>query len=344
MNPNEFLRVVRDNSLDSVYCFIGNEEWLKQNALQTLKKRILPEGLEELNEMSFDAPSLSQIMDAAQTLPVMCERRLVVAIDFPLLSAKKGKDSKKELERFKEWLALPNDTCVTVFYVHGTIESKTILALLEKYAQIVRFETLTESEILKWCNRLLSPFGKTIEPMAVQELVLRAGKDLTTLSGELSKLIAFVGEEKIIHTADVETIVSRSLEFRVFEMFNTLMTSTFSNANVQLASLLQNGEKPVSILSMITRQIRQMCHMRIALDAGFPAQGLKEPLHLVERAVFPVSKQAKLLPASDWKEIYSKCIDLDYSVKSGQMRDIDALQSAMLNITSRRDKVRIGTH
>ena len=77
MTWNEFLQSLKSGALESVYVFAGAEEWLKREALNTLRGKLLPPGLEALNDLTLEGVTARQIIDAAETLPMMCEKRIV---------------------------------------------------------------------------------------------------------------------------------------------------------------------------------------------------------------------------------------------------------------------------
>ena len=78
MNHQDFFSLVAQGHVPSVLFFEGPEEYLKQSALRELRKALLPEGLEELNESRLDAPDTNELIAAAETLPFMADRRLIL--------------------------------------------------------------------------------------------------------------------------------------------------------------------------------------------------------------------------------------------------------------------------
>ena len=50
MNYREFAQSIKQQTVHGVYLFEGVEENIKNSALTALRKAILPEGMEELNE------------------------------------------------------------------------------------------------------------------------------------------------------------------------------------------------------------------------------------------------------------------------------------------------------
>ena len=99
MTRQEFLKKLNDGSVPSVLFFEGPEEHLKQEALALLRKALLPEGFEELNESRLTDPETDALIAAAETLPFMSARRLVIVRECTLLS---GRVTQFVLKREKE--------------------------------------------------------------------------------------------------------------------------------------------------------------------------------------------------------------------------------------------------
>ena len=53
-----FYQSLKENRIDKLYVFSGQEEFIKVSALRDLRKKILPEGLEDMNETLLDNPSV----------------------------------------------------------------------------------------------------------------------------------------------------------------------------------------------------------------------------------------------------------------------------------------------
>ena len=90
MTWKEFYAQIKGNALESVYLFTGPEEYLKREAMQALRRALLPAGLEQLNEAVLEGATATQIIDAAETLPFMAERRIVEVRDWAPLFERQG--------------------------------------------------------------------------------------------------------------------------------------------------------------------------------------------------------------------------------------------------------------
>lgn len=334
MNWNEFYQEINAGRFSPVYLFTGPEEYVKREALDALRSKLLPPGLETLNDTTLEGVTARQITDAAETMPMMCERRVVTVRDWaPLLSAK-SKNEEDEVRWMETWLDNPPDSCALVFYMRQEPDSrKKMCALLKKKAQTVTFDFLSDAELSKWCGRYLKPYGKRLSGKALNTLTYLAGRELTRLAGELDKLSAYVGDARSeIGEDDVRAIVSASLEYNVFELLNRLLSGDVKAGQQTVNSLLQGGQTPIGILSMMTRQVRQLVHMKCALDAGDTAAQVQERLKMHPYAARQTAKQCARLSANWLIGLYDGCVETDYAVKSGRLRDREALDAMVLRI------------
>ena len=334
MNWNEFYQALKAGDLSPVYLFTGPEEYVKREALESLRQKLLPPGLETLNDATLEGVTAQQITDACETMPMMCDRRIVTVRDWAPLLPAKSKNEDAETAWMQKWLENPPASCVLVFYMRQEQDGrKKMSGLLKKKAAVVNFDLLTDAELSRWCARKLKPLGKKIEPAALNTLTYMAGRELTRLDGELDKLAAYLGEERdAITEDDVKAIVSASLEYNVFELLNSLLAGDMKKGQQTVNSLLQGGQTSVGLLAMLTRQLRQLAHMKCALDAGETVQAVQDRLKLHPYAAKQTARQCARLSADWLTGLYERCVEDDYAVKSGRLRDRDALDGLILSI------------
>ncbi len=340
MNWNEFYQSVKAGDIAPVYLFTGPEAYIKREALETLRAKLLPPGLEALNDATLEGVTAQQITDAAETMPMMCDRRVVTVRDWAPLLSGKAKNEEAETAWMQKWLENPPQSCALVFYMREVPDGrKKLTALLKKKATVVSFDPLTDAELSRWCARRLKPLGKRIAPAALNTLSYMAGRELTRLSGELDKLAAYVGEgREEITEADVRAIVPASLEYNVFELLNSLLAGDMKKGQQTVNSLLQGGQTAVGLLAMLTRQVRQLTHMRCARDAGATVQSGQELLKMHPYAAKQTARQCARLSAGWLIDLFEKCVEADYAVKSGRLRDRDALDSIVTHIALAKER------
>lgn len=326
---------IKTNRLSGVYLFQGPEEFIKKNALEKIRAAILPEGLEILNEAVLEGASAVGMIESAETLPVMCEKRLVVVKEWALLTGGKAKDEAAEAERFEKWLPNAPESCVMILAVRGEADKrKKVYKALEKHGKIVNFAYLTDSEIVKWVSGRLKPVKKTMRADAVNALVFLAGRDLTRLSGEVDKLSAYVGDADEITAEDVKSAVTPGVESNVFYMIDALVAKDAPKAYEILNAMLDAGEGPLGILAMITRQLRLMTHVKILRDEGIPLAEIEKRTSLQHFVAQRVFNQCAGIDAKALEAGYRAGVDSDFEAKSGKIRDRAALDRMMMVLLS----------
>ena len=334
MNWNEFHKAVKAGDIAPVYLFTGPEAYVKREALEGLRAALLPPGLEALNDATLEGVTAQQITDAAETMPMMCQRRIVTVRDWAPLMSGKSKNEEAEVAWMEKWLQNPSPQCVLVFYMREEADSrKKLTGILKKQAVTVEFTALTDPELQKWCQKRAKAEGKRISPQAVSTLTFMAGRELTRLEGEMAKLCAYVGEEgQDITPEHVEAIVSPSLEYNVFGLMDQLLAGDMFKAQQTVNSLLQGGQNAMGLLAMLNRQLRQLTHMKCALESGGNAQTVQSQLKLHPYAAKQTARQCARLSAGWLTRLYDQGVETDFAVKSGRLRDQDALNRMLFSI------------
>ena len=105
---------------------------------------------------------------------------------------------------------------------------------------------------------ILAKSGKAIEPGAYQALCEKTGFDLRSFTGNLEKLINFIGQRDRITTDDVEAVLNRTKVDPIFELTNALSDRNPEKALFFVTSLLGSGIHPLQIAAAITNQLRKL--------------------------------------------------------------------------------------
>lgn len=333
MDWNDFFKSVKEERWESVYFFTGPEELNKREALAALRRAILPPGLEQLNDATLEGVSAQTIIDAAETLPVMCDRRIVTVRNWAPLLSGKSKNEDAEVKRMEQWLQAPPESCILVFLMDTEPSAgKKLVGALKKLPGHVQFDHLSGAPLQKWCSEQLKAVGKKISANTVNELTMMAGQDLTRISGELKKLTAYVEDRTEITVADLRAVVTPTPEYSAFMILDHLLAGRLAQATQVVNSVLQT-EPPVRVIALLTSQLRTDAHVKLALEAKTPAAevcktvGIKNPKRLPY-----IQRQVRSIPVAVLEQGYLDCVAADYAIKSGKLRDRAALDALLLKL------------
>lgn len=332
MTSDQLFRSIKAGDIRPAYVFYGPEVYVRDRAVAALRQKLLPEGLEQLNENLFDgAASAADLMDAAETLPLMGEKRLVVVRNWAALGAR---GDSAEIERFAKWLENIPETCCIVFVNADAPDArKKLTQALKSKAEWVEFALLSDADLYKWCLREIKPLGHTIRPDAVEQLVFMAGRALTSIRLELDKACAYAGGREEITREDIEAVVTPGTECTVFQMIDCLMKGQSSRAQLLLKNMLENGETRIGTLAMLTRQLRMLTHIRLLRAQGQSMPEIERRLSLNHYAASRAADQAGRFSAEALEAGYKACVEADYAIKSGRARDAAALDRLMIQLS-----------
>lgn len=329
MNRSDIMAAITAGKLKGVYLFEGIEENMKQTALAAVEKALLPEGLEELNRTLMDKPDTDSVIAAAETMPFMADKRLLILRDQPGL-ASTGADCD---DRLIEYLPHLPDTAVLIFLHRGKAAgNRKLYKAVAKCGQVVTFDKLTEGELNRWIVQQFQAQNKLCAPATASLLAFTSGSDTALLETEIHKIAAYTGDRGGVTDDDVRAMATRSMECTVFQMLDAVVAGQKGHAFRLMTDLLRNGEERIGILAMLLRQYRMLQHLKIMQYEKIPPQEIPGRLGVSSYAVNNYVRQAKSLSGGKVKRAVQLLLDTEYRIKSGQLNQQGALEAALLEI------------
>ena len=257
----ELNAALKSGKLDRVYVFSGAEVYL----IHAYEKRLIAAAMEggdaEVNVSLFEGEgqTVSDIISAAETVPFLAPRRLIILKNTGLLQTGK-KDASDKLADY-----LPKAPDTVIFLFTETIKPPDKRGRLYKTAAsgfASEFVTPKEPELKTWLAKLLAAEGVNISSSLAGFLLRHVGGAdkggiMENLSGEARKLAAYKGFTGEISQEDIETVCAQSIEGKIFALVSEIGGKNLSALN-SLSALLALKEAPLGIMSMIARQFRLM--------------------------------------------------------------------------------------
>ena len=335
MERKEFAQLLKAGKVQGAYIFEGVEENIKAATLQSLRKEILPEGMEELNESVMDAPATDAIIAACETLPFLADKRLVIVREHPALAGRADAD-----ERLIAYIPNVPESAVLVFLCRGKADArKKLYGAVKKAGGIVSFAPLTDAELNTWIVKTFAGMGKTVSPQTASVLSFTVGSDTALLRREIEKLAALAGDRGEVTEEDVHAVATRSVECTVFEMVDAVVAGQQGKAFGLLRDMLITGSDRLGILAMLLRQFRLMQHIKIMQFEKLPAGEIKQRLGIAPFAAERCMRQAGGYTGGQVKKAVQICLNAEYKVKSGSWNQEGALESAMLEIFALKNSI-----
>jgi len=152
-------------------------------------------------------------------------------------------------------------------------------------------ETRQKNALMDSARALLMEKGKRMSSGAWDVLGRKTGFQLRTSMAALEKLITYTGERKTIEVSDVEEVISRTREDKLFDLTAALAEKNLEGALATLRSLKDQGIHFLVILSMIIREMRLLLHARWLRDEGaLPGYQPRMDYGRFQKQVYPTIK------------------------------------------------------
>ena len=334
MDRKEFLDRLAEGRIPSVLLFEGEDAWLMHSAVDALRKKLLPEGMEELNETELDAPETDALIAAAETLPFMADRRLVLLRDYPALTGRSETD-----DRLAAYLPQVPDTAVVLFLCMQKPDArKKLYGIIKKLGGIVSFPQLKGRELTTFVTAAFRERGKECDERTAEHLIFLCGADAARLLTEIDKIASLRPEEKHVQPGDVQALAVPTMESKVFQMVDAVVSGQDARAFMLLRSQLMNGESRIGILAMLLRQFRMMQHIKIMQYEKKRESEILAALGLSSYIGGQYLRQAAGWNNRQVRQAVKTCLDTDYRIKAGELNQEGALEALILQLLSLRKK------
>ncbi len=335
MKADEFFKSIKEGKILPCYLLEGEEEYLKENALEQIRNRLIVPPFGDMNETVLADPDAEQLIAVCETLPMMADKRLVIVKDSALLAGSKesGKTSKKsdaDGDKICAYIRnLPSTTCLVFLTRVKANGVRKLYKEINKQGGLVTFETLNNEGLVKWIARELKQQGKQIARSTAEQLIFATGKDLMTLKNELLKAAAHAGDSDVVEQADILAVVTPTTEYKVFDLADNVVEGHAAKAISLMNNLLREGEQRLMLLALLQRQYRQLLFTAILTKHGVQSGVIAQQLAVPPFVAKKMQGMVRRFSAKYLKECYDYCVDTEYLIKSGQMAEEGSLEQVV---------------
>jgi DNA polymerase-3 subunit delta len=196
-----------------VYLVHGEEDLLLEESVAAIVNAALPDDERSFNLDIVDCAEVDarDITARASSLPMMGERRVVVARNIERLNA-------KDLEVLTAYSERPSESTLLVLSGRKADLRKKPFAGLHSQGAECACGPLTDNKLPSWIADRVQERGASIDDEAVALLAARIGSSLRELDSEITKILVFIGDRKSIAAADVASVGGFSREFTPFNL------------------------------------------------------------------------------------------------------------------------------
>lgn len=344
-----FLKDIKEDKLKPVYLFYGEEDYLMDYSIETLKQKYINKGLESLNYILLDGDiiEMKDIYDACETLPFMSEKKIVIIKNLGIFGSKtKGQaaeyfnNKRDELKNYI--LTLEDYICLVFLEKNINIDKrKALIKSIKKSGEIIEFTKLKGRDLNNWINKAFKKHKKTISYQNINYFIQHSlyfdrdmKKSLYDLENEIIKLVNFTGDRKEITAKDIDVVMAKSLDTNIFNLLNSIGQKNINNALIVFNEMCISNEPIPLILHMIIRQLRLIFIFKLLKDKGYDRKSTMGKLKVGIYEYEKISNQSRNFSNIQLEKALKMCLECDENIKTGIMDGKLALEMLIVKMCS----------
>ena len=276
----------QEGPLNGAFCFCGEEEYLKQYYLESLRRRVLDaEGGDAFDHIRlsgagtdtdpFGATLADRVADALAMPPMLCSGKLI-ELSEPTLRGAGADDLADVLELVRDIQSYPG--CVFVLVLSEeelpTLDYRAASSSLYKSiadaVTMVPFHRQTREKLAPWCLRHFKEAGIAADSTTAFALIDRSGREMYTLAGEIRKLCWFALAEgkKTVTPQDVAYLCPLNEESAAFGFSNAVMERNVDALLREYRLASRDKIDEIAVFSQVFGAVLDLFRVRRALEEG----------------------------------------------------------------------------
>lgn len=346
-----FQRIEKDmksGNIPGVILLCGREDYLTDHYMNALVDRMVEPAARQLDltEFTTDQVDADRIAEAAETLPLMSPKKVILIQGLINSQGRypKGIDSSStQVEALLHVIGqIPEQTVLLITAdkprTTGEYKKQSDGRKLSKLSQAVKkaggevydFDTLERSQLRNFAVKRFQAAGKTCTNGVLQKITYDTGYgsrysnyDLYLLENDLKKLIAYVGERPTITDEDADQVLTLSPENNVFHMLDAISRGRSDQALIDLNTLMEDGGSEFAILSNIVKQLELMLIARELMDENISRPEILKYLQKEEKVAEyrgrKVMETANRTRSESLKNMLLSALAVEENIKGGIM-------------------------
>jgi DNA polymerase III subunit delta len=270
---------------DPIYLIVGDDE-AEMSRLAADISALVEDELRAFNLERVYAgeksASPAAIAESARTFPMMADRRVVLVLRAEkLLKPKRrgkaadeeedgdGEEPPSDLDALEAYVKSPEPRTTLVFVAADVDRSRRLYKAIQKQATIVECwglkgardakvdlrQVARTAELL--VKQAVADAGQQIDPAAARLIAERAGTDITTLRGDVDRLLLYAAGKPRIDVKDVQEVVSAETAQDDWAVTTAIQRGNAAEALRQIGLALESGGVSYKILGQLGWFVRE---------------------------------------------------------------------------------------
>jgi len=313
---------------------LGTDHYLREMCRNKIIDVCVPEGARDwaLARLSARDAGWDEILQRAQTLPMLAPRQVIVVEDVESVEKLGDKSRDTILEALGKYLDSPAPFTVLLLEATALDGRQRFSRLLHEKALVVELAIGGESAAAL-AAQMAKDLGAEIDREAAALLADIVNGEPARIRTELEKLATYAHPRSQITAADVEALVVAARKNTVWQLADMLASRKRSAALEFLDNLLREGEQPAGIVGALAWMYRKLIEAR---DLPAHASGFQAARQLGMRpeAAEAAVRQAHRIPKKELLAGLAALAEADSQLKSANPNPRAMMEFLIARLTS----------
>ncbi len=319
---------IKSGEFSHIYLLYGEESYLRQLYKNRLKKALSGDG-DTMNCNLYEGKDINpnELIDLAETLPFMAERRLIIVQNSGFF--------KSSCDSLADYLGNVAPETYFVFEETEVDRRNRMFKVVKDKGRPIEMVPLSEQKLRTWAAARLRREGRNIRESTMSLLLQKTGNDMCNIEKELEKLVSYTYGRDVITDEDVEAICITRITNQIFDMVDAISDRNQKKALTLYYDLLTLKEPPMRILFLIAKQFNQLMQVKVLSSKLSDNRLIAEKTGINSYFIGKYMKTARNFSESVLRRAVEDCVNAEEDVKTGRMNDKMSVELLIVKYSSK---------
>lgn len=308
---------IKQGDICPVYLLYGTEDYLKKEISSTISEMLLGDDRADgFNFLSMDSKNPQEIVDEARTFSLTGGAKVLVVNGLDQMTP-----GGFDLVDLYLTDYLNKKTCL-ILHAQKFDRKRKISRIIKEKGKLIECQKLNYRQLLAWAERRGRSMGLSFYNDAIVFLVGRTGSDLFTVDQELNKIWLYHLDcvDRKLKVSDIQEVISGKGTFSIFDLLDALVSRNLGRSLNIANNLIDSGNHPIMILTMISREFRMIAKARELAANGANSRQIAQEISKPAFKMESFMKQIRQFSRRQIQAAFSDIADTDFSIRTSNPR------------------------
>ena len=327
---------IKNGQFKNIYLLYGEEAFLRNYYKKALRDALVdPE--DNLNYSYFEGSrtDMNSVIDLINTMPFLSDHRVVLCENTGWLAGEEEDGESTKTTALTDALKVISEDVVFILCEEKIDKRTGLYKFANKNGVAEEFKKETPESLARWVQGYVKNRGKRTDPSTAMYIVNEIGTDMTLLSLELDKLVAWCLDRDTITNDDVDTVCTHQVNNKIFDMITAISNRRQREALRLYYDLLTLRESPFHILALLVRQYTNLLAVKDGLSKNRGVNLIAEQTGIQDWLVRRLSGVARNMSFDDIRSALEACAEADQDIKNGNLNETLSIELLIISLSNR---------